>query len=286
MRPFLVLRGMSKIKAPELPILLIGEVCSDIHNYGDVLRISPEAPVPILEMRESTPPKKGMVNNVKLQLESLYTEGVGIDMHSSMCGHKIRYVDRASGHHLLRVDIPRSVSPFNPGQDFYEGIVKGNYSALVVADYNKGFLSDEILESLSSSASHAGIPTFIDTKRRITPSWATNFDYIKLNESEFNASFDSEVKTHNFRSILRTMGGLGSILYIQDKPEVIINTAQVNTADVSGAGDIFLAAFVYSILSGCSSMVAAKFATDLATISVTIEGCESVQWSDLENNLK
>src|SRR6056300_63733 len=81
-------------------ILLLGDSCYDYYNYGEVKRISPEAPIPILDFSHVTK-KRGMASNVYENLKAL-----GADVHivTSFSENKRRYIDKKTGQQLLRVD--------------------------------------------------------------------------------------------------------------------------------------------------------------------------------------
>jgi len=82
-------------------ILVIGDSCIDIFKYGEVNRLAPEAPIPIIipETEKSNP---GMAGNVVENLKALGAEVVFITNHTEI--KKIRYVCSKYNHLLLRVD--------------------------------------------------------------------------------------------------------------------------------------------------------------------------------------
>ena len=102
------------------------------------------------------------------------------------------------------------------------------YDALVISDYDKGFLTTERIFELSSR--FVG-PVFIDSKKTLLPEDA----YIKINELEY------ERMTHsNYENLIVTRGGKGA--EYQGK---LYPAEKVNVFDVVGAGDTFLAALAY-----------------------------------------
>ena len=84
-----------------MKVLLIGDSCTDVYVYGDVKRLNPEAPVPILEpKREQT--SQGMAWNV---FNNLNAFGVDVDMVTNEeTITKTRYIHEASNQQILRVD--------------------------------------------------------------------------------------------------------------------------------------------------------------------------------------
>ena len=89
-----------------MKVLVIGENCTDVFIYGDVKRLSPEAPIPVIEPRHQTT-NKGMAENVQLNLTAL-------GVNTELCSNteeitKTRYVDSSYNYILLRIDNNDSV---------------------------------------------------------------------------------------------------------------------------------------------------------------------------------
>ena len=127
-----------------MKVLLIGDSCTDVYVYGDVKRLNPEAPVPILEpKREKT--SQGMAWNV---FNNLNAFGVDVDMVTNEeTITKTRYIHEASNQQILRVDEEGGVKKLEL-EFTNDGM--GDYDALVISDYNKGFITQEQLIELSS----------------------------------------------------------------------------------------------------------------------------------------
>ena len=150
-------------------VLLIGDSCEDRYFYGDVKRLSPEAPVPILEYKRGVT-SEGMVKNVYNNLKAF---GIEIDLLTNEEEViKTRFIDEKSNYQILRSDEEPEIKPFS------HQLPKNNYDALVISDYDKGFITQEKLFEISNS--FVG-PVFIDTKKTCIPENA----FIKINESEF-----------------------------------------------------------------------------------------------------
>ena len=120
-----------------MKVLLIGDSCTDVYVYGDVKRLNPEAPVPILEpKREQT--SQGMAWNV---FNNLNAFGVDVDMVTNEeTIIKTRYVDEKSNQQILRVDEEGGIKKLEL-EFTNDGM--GDYDALVISDYNKGFITQE-----------------------------------------------------------------------------------------------------------------------------------------------
>lgn len=226
-------------------VLVIGDSCIDKFIYGNVNRICPEAPVPIFQPSYETS-NQGMAANVANNLKSL---GLSVDLVTNKNKIlKTRYIDDKSGQMLIRID----------EQDFCESINKSenfdkNYEALVVSDYNKGFLNIDYIQEISEKFT---IPKFIDTKKNLGD-WIKNFNYIKVNKFEW----DKRDKNYNYNNAIITKGSSGALY----KGKVYSVEKKVNVSNVSGAGDTFLAGLVFEYLKSENIIKAIKFANCCAS---------------------
>ena len=130
------------LQQEQLKILLIGDSCIDEYVYGSCERINPEAPVPILKYYrvEKT---EGMTNNVKKNLMSF-----GMKVHTITNKETIikrRYIEEKYNQQMLRVDQEPNILPMNSNVPY------DNYDALVISDYNKGFLTTDKIVELAES---------------------------------------------------------------------------------------------------------------------------------------
>ena len=134
-------------------ILLIGDNCIDTYQYGNVDRISPEAPVPVFKhsYSETLP---GMAANVRKNLKSL---GCDVTFLTGEPSIKTRLIDLKSKQHIVRVDKDFDSEPLSDND-----IDTSSYDAIVISDYNKGLVSYELIEKLKSKFSG---PIFVDTKK-------------------------------------------------------------------------------------------------------------------------
>ena len=123
-----------------MKVLVIGDSCVDNFIYCDINRICPEAPVPVLQPIESTT-NPGMASNVARNLISLGAEVELITNEINI--RKTRYIDIKSGQMIMRLDE-------NDNCDEFEGEYDSSgYDAVIISDYNKGFLKEEDIFLLS-----------------------------------------------------------------------------------------------------------------------------------------
>ena len=229
-----------------MKVLLIGDSCTDVYVYGDVKRINPEAPVPIIEPKREER-TEGMAWNVYNNLNAL---GVYVDMVTQDEDiTKTRYIHETSNQQILRLDEESEVTPLD------DEVLDGEYDALVISDYNKGFISQTKLFELCNNFDG---PIFIDTKKIAIPGNA----FIKVNEYEFK-----KITQYDPDNMIITKGGEGT--EYQGK---LYPAEKVKVFDVVGAGDTFLAALTYGYLKYGSIEEAIPLANRAAAIAVSHTG--------------
>lgn len=227
-------------------ILLIGDTGLDVYQFGNVRRISPEAPVPVFDFLYSEE-RPGMASNVKANLEAL---GVEVDLLTSKRSVKTRLIDLKTKHHIVRIDNDNPTKePLVLDRNY---ISWGKYDAVVVSDYNKGFISYDTLFELKNIFNG---PVYVDTKK--TDLSRLEGFFVKINEDERNkaVSLCSEV--------IVTMGGSGAVYKDKSYPG-----QNVEVSDACGAGDTFLAALAYFHLLTGNMDRAITYANKAAAVTV------------------
>ena len=221
-------------------ILVIGDSCIDKFIYCDINRLCPEAPVPILQP-VSTTTNPGMASNVAANLESL---GVEVDMITNdNLIEKTRYVDIKSGQMVMRLDENDECERCDAYVVGYETV---GYDAIIISDYNKGFLTEEDIEAFTERAE---CPVFLDTKKFLGD-WCKDIDFIKINSSEHEKNFEKLPKYPKLKDKMIVTKGRYGCKY----KEEIYPTEEVKVSDVSGAGDTFMAGLVYKYIYGINVM--------------------------------
>ena len=241
-----------------MKILLIGDSCIDKYVYGDAKRLSPEAPVPVLNYIRTTK-TEGMAWNVFNNLKAF---GVEVDMITQEERIvKTRFIDKKSNQQILRVDEEYEVEElkFEKPED--------NYDALVISDYNKGFITQEKLFEIVYSFQG---PVFVDTKKQEIPHGC----FTKVNDIEYE-----NLKTPTDNLII-TRGGKGA--EYQGK---LYPAEKVNVFDVAGAGDTFLAALVVGYIQTKSIETSIPYANKAAAIAVSHAGTYVLTKEDINEIL-
>ena len=234
---------MTMPQQKQLKVLLIGDSCTDEYVYGSCERLNPEAPVPILKFnRKET--NKGMAWNVKRNIESFGIEVYIITNQETIT--KTRYIDEKYNQQILRVDNEPDLKPME-----YD-LPDEHFDALVISDYDKGFLSNkkvfELVEWFDG-------PVFIDSKKTKLPKESC---FVKINDLEFS-KLDNPAD-----NLIITRGSKGAEyrgkLYPGEKVDIF---------DAVGAGDTFLSALVYFYLKYGKIEEAIPYANKAAAIAVS-----------------
>ena len=226
-------------------ILLIGDDCLDIYQYGTVDRINPEAPVPIFKFNYEEQ-RQGMAGNVFCNLIAL---GCQVDYLHSETSIKTRLIDLRSKQHIVRIDDDKKCLPVTTKLIKHE-----KYDAIVISDYNKGSVSYDLIHELRAKYS---CPIFIDTKKQDLAQ--IEGCIIKINLLEFERLISKPTSSE----LVVTNGDKGVVW-----GDVYVGGIKVDVSDVCGAGDTFLAALAYQYLATSSMTQALVFANKASSVTV------------------
>ena len=291
-------------------VLIIGDSMIDTYLWGEVNRMSPEAPVPIVEVKKHEN-RLGGAANVALNLKALganpilcsvigtgergvlfeklmkesnlSTEGI-LSTNKRKTTIKTRVI--AENKHQLRID-EEETSPIEQVEEFLKLTISlmDNIDVVILQDYNKGVLTPEIIERVIDSANKKGIPTIVDPKKLNFNSYK-NCTIFKPNLAEIKAGMKVDFDANNIAEIEKATSELrkklsakGVLLTLSEKG-ICINSEKEfkhtpafkrNIIDVSGAGD--------TVISVASLCLASKMDyTDLSVLSSLAGGlvCEEV----------
>jgi sugar/nucleoside kinase (ribokinase family) len=136
-----------------------------------------------------------------------------------------------SNHTFLRVDSLLKLEPLS------FNLTNLDSEIVVISDYDKGFLSEDVIDRICQSHSNV----FLDTKKKLGP-WAERAKFIKINDYEYQRSLPN-LSDKLLKKIIHTKGSQGC-----DYLGTNYTTPRVEVRDTSGAGDSFMAALVVSFL--------------------------------------
>lgn len=236
---------MSTQQPKKYNILLVGDSCTDVYQFGSVDRLSPEAPVPVFTPTRNYS-RPGMVLNVAANFKSL---GCAVSVLTGSPSIKTRLIDERSRQQLLRMDQDQLNEPISLTSE-----LPPVYNAVVISDYNKGTVTYELIKDIIGMAQ---VPVFIDTKK--TDLAQMRGAWVKINELEHSRLIS------DCPQLIVTRGSRGAEIMHQG---VKFDAPTVEVADVTGAGDTFLAALTYQFLQTQNIVLAVEFAIRAASVTV------------------
>ena len=305
----------------ERNVVVLGDVMLDEFVWGDVTRISPEAPVPVVDVRRESVHLGGAAN-VLANLIALGARGtvvgvigndnagkrlrnglseLGSDAHDNLVVDEVRpstIKTRIIAHSQLVVRADReSRTPVSPQiedriiSSIKEALREAN--AFVVSDYDKGVVTPRILGEILPFA-YERVPVLIDPKLRnfnfyrpatlVTPN---HHEALRMSDSEDH----SDDGSHHAGSVIRkklgcdavliTRGDRGMMLLEGDSEPVYVKTAAREVYDVTGAGDTVIAALAAALAAGTNMLEAATLANHAAGIVVGKVGTATATAAEL-----
>ena len=252
-------------------VLLIGDSCTDEWAYGSCDRLSPEAPIPVMKYGQKQT-ASGMAANVHENLKSL---GITVNFLTNReTITKTRYIDEKSNYQVMRLDNEPKVKPLREAE-LRMAAMHLEYDAVVISDYDKGFVDINLLDILAPR--NPDVKIFVDTKKKKLPTQYPNVIY-KINRKEFELLDPDHIP--NGKNMIVTSGALGALWDHQTFPVPI-----TRVFDVSGAGDTFLAALVFYYIQLPDLKESINFANRCAAIAVQNPGTYTLKMEDVDEIL-
>jgi len=291
-------------------VLIVGDAMIDAYMWGEINRMSPEAPVPVVEVKKHEN-RLGGAANVALNLKALGATPIlcsvigtgnrGVLFKELMKESKLSTAGILSNNkrkttiktrvisekkQQLRID-EEETHPIVQAKEFLKltESLMADIDVIILQDYNKGVLTPEVIESVIATANKKGIPTIVDPKKQNFNSYK-NCTIFKPNLIEiknglnidFNADKVNEIEkaTNKLREKLNANGILLTLsergICINSKDNFTHTPAfKRNIIDVSGAGD--------TVVSVASLCLASKMDYSQLSILSTLAGgivCEEV----------
>ncbi len=291
-------------------VVVVGDAMLDVYLVGDVERISPEAPVPVVTVHERRHAVGGAANvaanvaAIGAEVTLVATLGddrrgqqlrgeiaaAGIRDEGLLClagrptTSKTRVVAR--GQQLVRIDEEEDGPLDADAQERLIAVASrllADADAVLLEDYNKGVLTPSIIETVLSLAKQRGIPSVVDPKFRNFFAYRGS-TLFKPNRRELEAALGAEVDLEHadalpqamerldVQNLLLTLGPEGMVLVGRDGGITRIPTVAREVYDVSGAGDTVTAWTGTALAAGASVREAAELANYAAGIEVGKSG--------------
>ncbi len=301
-------------------MLIIGDVMLDRYWTGQAKRISPEAPVPVVNVN-SVEERPGGAGNVAMNLASLgirpklfgvignddagkklhrVLQNKGVDTYLQALSDyptvtKLRVLSQHQ--QLIRLDFEETFynsKDITIHHDCIDAIE--NVGAVVISDYHKGTLQN--VQQIISTANRLNIPVFVDPKGASFDRYR-GADVLTPNRREFEQvvgpchSEEDIVKkgkaaliAHGIGALLVTRGSEGMTLIRRDQDPIHLTARAFEVYDVTGAGDTVIAVIAAAVAAGENFANAMYLANIAAGIVVTKLGAAQVSVPELRRELR
>lgn len=306
------------------PVVCVGDVMLDRFIYGDVERVSPEAPIPVLRITREISMLGGAGNVVRNltavgaasrhvtitgddpagdQVTALLAEERSLGRVLRIDGRrttiKTRYV--CGGQQLLRAD-REDPAPIDSATVLRvrDAVAEqlGDAGALILSDYGKGLLTPDLIRRLILLGREAGVPVIVDPKGRdytvyrhatlLTPNrheLAQATGLATGSDIEVAAAARRVLGETEAAMVLATRGPDGMTLVPADGAPVHFPAEAREVFDVSGAGDTVIAVLAAALAGGLDPVTAVRLANVAGGIVVGKVGTAVVHGADLTNAL-
>ncbi|HEV2834095.1 MAG TPA: D-glycero-beta-D-manno-heptose-7-phosphate kinase [Pyrinomonadaceae bacterium] len=302
-------------------VLVLGDVMLDEFVWGDVTRISPEGPVPVVDVRRESVHLGGAAN-VLANLVALGAHGwvvgvVGNDRAGDLLRNELRQLNSSGDEGVIVDDTRRSTTKTRivahsqlvvradresraPVDSQVEQQIVARLKervaeahAFVVSDYDKGVVTPAILSEILPFA-YERVPVLVDPKVRnfnwyrpatlITPN---HLEALRMSQTEDHSDDGSHNAARVIQqklgcdAVLITRGDRGMMLLESGGQPVYVETAAREVYDVTGAGDTVIATLAGALASGATMLEAATLANHAAGLVVGKVGTATASASEL-----
>lgn len=305
-------------RMPRLTVAVVGDVMLDRYLIGDTDRLSPEAPVPVVNVARHRATLGGAANvaanvaalGARCRLVGVVgDDGPARTIRESMAeaglSDEFLFVTRerpttsktrviARGQQVVRID--EEVAAEVQG-DVLEGLVAlatravADADVLLLEDYNKGALPPAVISAAIAEARRRGIPVVVDPKFRNFFAYA-GATVFKPNRRELEAALGATLNVDDHGALPALLGRLGvenllltlgpeGMLLVTPTGDARIPSMAREVFDVSGAGDTVTAWVGAALAAGATLMEAAQLATIAAGIEVGKPGVATVSQEEV-----
>jgi D-beta-D-heptose 7-phosphate kinase/D-beta-D-heptose 1-phosphate adenosyltransferase len=298
-----------------LRLAVVGDAMLDRFLWGEVDRISPEAPVPVVRLRRETD-KLGGAANVAANMRALGADvtlvavagigatarrlaallaeaGIPDDGLLRLAGRRTTLKTRIIAHsqQIVRADV-ESDEPLEPQTlSTLAGSVRrlGPFDGIVLSDYGKGVLADGLLREVLDGGAAAGVPVVVDPKRG---DYTQYRGCASLTPNQKEAGQATGIAIHDLDSLRRagaellartgaacvliTRGEHGMALFERGGAEHHLPTEAREVFDVTGAGDTVIAVYAAALAAGATFLDAANLANHAAGLAVRELGTATI----------
>lgn len=301
-------------------ILVLGDLMLDRYIWGNVSRISPEAPIPVVEVKDDTSCLGGS-GNVAQNLRSLgavaiLTGIVGQDkegdwIRKNSFDNRGIFVSknrpttvktRIIAHHqqVVRMDVEdRKPIPPRIKAKILGFVQSETWDGLILSDYNKGLLSKSLIQKVLSFARRKKLPVFVDPKEKnflsyspvtlLTPNHLEAERIVRhkcSSDQEIEKAGKTILSRVSTKYLIIKRGEKGLSVFEKGKKTVHIPARTKQVYDVTGAGDTVIAVLSLALLAGASILEASQLANTAAGIVVGKLGTATLPPEELLSALR
>lgn len=320
-----LINAVKQFPQSEKWVLVIGDLMLDRYLIGDVQRISPEAPVPVVLLKQQND-RAGGAANVAANLAGLGVEthiagcvgqdteasilvglinrmGISTDavIHSETRPTTAKTRVMSSHQQIVRVD-QESAEPFNEAESTelrvrIDEALKNKPAIVILSDYAKGVLSESACKAIIKECNFAGIPVLADPKgldyskyqgaTALTPNKKETAEACGINMSNNTALLAGakELKKKLGLKFLAVTRGEEGISLLEGSDEYHISATAKQVFDVSGAGDTVIATLAAGLVHGLNPQEALELANAAAGVVVGKVGTVPINRDELLNEL-
>ena len=254
-----------------MKVLVIGDVIIDKYIYGTSTRISPEAPVPVITYIEEKETKGG----AGLVYENLKSLGVDVDIFETPGEISVKTRIICDGHYITRIDDDAQAN----GMEVLKQVQETNFSQyeyVILSDYNKGVLDEA--KDIIAHINKYNCKVIVDPKENAwfyENAWLVKPNYNEFHDLGFDEWQGNIITTNAGEEVIANIDG--------NTYEISVDNVEVS--DVTGAGDCFLAGFVYALTQGYDYEKCLNLAVTGSTESVKHSGTYILTEKDLKKKV-
>ena len=254
-----------------MKVLVLGDIIIDTYIYGTSSRISPEAPVPVVTYKREVQ----TIGGAGLVYENLKSLDVDVELVDIFDEASVKTRVICDGHYVTRIDNDYHAD----SKQYLDYILTrdfSDYEYVILSDYNKGTLDEslKIIEHLNTF----GCKVIVDPKEHADQykgAWLVKPNYKEFGDFGFT-NWQGNIITTNAGD--NVVANIDNVVY-----DIPVDSVEVN--DVTGAGDCFLAGFVYGLTKEYSYEKCLQLAVKGSTEAVTHVGTYKLAVSDLEDRI-
>lgn len=312
-------------KCDNKKVAVIGDVMLDRYFWGKVKRVSPEAPVPVVDFEKETNHLGGAANvakNLKFlginpilfgvlgddeagktflkyaTENGISTDGLFIDK-SRPTTLKTRLI--GNNQHIARLDNECRNSINSDTSNHIINVVTSikDLSAIIFEDYDKGVISQELISKIMLHANTNNIPVFVDPKLNnfflykgttlFKPNKKEAAEALQVNINNLDDVKEAGkklIQRLECQNVLITLGSKGMMLINKNNDTIHIPAKAKRVADVSGAGDTVIATLTAAFCGGACMETAAELANYASGIAVVEPGIVAIKKETLLSKIK